>query len=120
MKAWRQALELMLPEGASIIALPQFATARVRRLWCVSDLTYISAFQRYADDEYYQLAAFPPQRYGPVIREMARRVHRSVAHETGPERVYLARRPTYRALLNTLKSRRSHVSAAFSLSIPRI
>src|SRR5207237_7962266 len=38
----RQCLELMVPKGVEIIALPSFATTRVRRVWCASSQSYMS------------------------------------------------------------------------------
>jgi hypothetical protein len=89
----RQALDLMLPEGAAIIELPAFATARVRRLWCAPSLMYMPLHEK--DDQRFQwdYLAAPPARFAAVIAEMQRRAGREGPPPTGCERLFLARKP---------------------------
>jgi hypothetical protein len=39
-------IEVMVPRGVEIIRIPTYATARVRRLWCASNLQYAPTFEK--------------------------------------------------------------------------
>jgi len=100
-KAHRQALDLLLPEDIEIIELPRLATARVRRLWCASNLAYFPLFEVYNERFKWEYFVMPPARYAPIIREMARRADRGCAHPpTGADRVFLAREPAWHDVTN--------------------
>ncbi len=87
----RQALELMLPQGGEIIELQHFSSARVRRLWCASTVSYLAMLEVRNERFKWDYFALPPARFAPIIREMARRTDAATARPTGVERVFLAR-----------------------------
>ncbi len=91
-KAHRQALAMML-RGSEIIELPAFQTARVRRLWCAARCAYTPLCASTDDDFAWECVAVPPARFAPIRREMARRADRARSPVTGPERLFLARKP---------------------------
>ena len=82
----------MLTGGAEIIALPAFATARVRRLWCASSQAYMSVLGKVNDRFRWDYETAPPVRFAALAREMARRVETVTSVSPGADRVFLARK----------------------------
>jgi capsular polysaccharide biosynthesis protein/glycosyltransferase involved in cell wall biosynthesis len=91
-KAHYDALRLVLAEPVEIIELPPFATARVGRLWCAPNLALFAAAGLANERSRLDDNVLPPTRYGPIVREMARRAERELSEPTGIDRVFLARK----------------------------
>jgi SAM-dependent methyltransferase len=88
----RQALELMLPDGVEIIALPAFATAHVRRLWFAPSPMYMAILGKLNERSRWEDFTAPPARFAPILGEMVRRLEPVSTHPTGLERIFLARK----------------------------
>lgn len=89
----RQALQMLLPNGVDLIALPAGATARVSRLWCGAGQMYMPVLAEQNHRNRWDYLATPPRRFVPIIEEMRRCIPR-VSSQTGEgERLYLARKP---------------------------
>lgn len=99
-KPFRQALDLLLPPDIEIIELPRLATARVRRLWCASNLAYFPLYEVYNERFRWEYFAMPPVRYAPVIREMARRAELVRWQPSDVDRLFLAREPQWHDVIN--------------------
>ena len=97
----RQALELMLAEGATIVEIPALATVTVKRLWCVPNLQYMPLHELSDDCFKWDYVAPPPTRFASVTREMTRRATLALSNDDAPQRVFLARRAfRHRKLVN--------------------
>jgi hypothetical protein len=92
----------MVPRGVEIIRIPTYATARVRRLWCASNLQYAPTFEKMDGRFRWDYLASPPATARSVVRETRRRADAAIAGgASGPERVFLGRRPRlWRKLVN--------------------
>jgi hypothetical protein len=92
----RQHLEMLralLPPGASIIELKPYQRVKVNKLWCASSQMHVPVLQVNNDRFRWEFMASPPWRFGPIIRDMARRVAANLPEGGEPvERVFLARR----------------------------
>ena len=95
------ALRLMLAGPVEIIELPPYATARVRRLWCAPNLATFSWWEVLNDRFKWDYIALPPARYGPIVREMARRADRAAAGETGVDRLFVTSRSPSNRMSNS-------------------
>jgi hypothetical protein len=97
----RDAIRLVVPAGVEIIEVAPQQPARVRRLWCGSNLTYAPA-REVMDERYSTLHTYPsPELIVPVVSELKRRVAPYVVRDGGPESVFLARQPwRWRQLVN--------------------
>jgi hypothetical protein len=95
-------IEVMVPRGVEIIRIPTYATARVRRLWCASNLQYAPTFEKMDGRFRWDYLASPPATARSVVRETRRRADAAIAGgASGPERVFLGRRPRlWRKLVN--------------------
>jgi hypothetical protein len=92
----------MLTGGAEIIALPSFATARIRRLWCASGQAYISVLGQVNERYKWDYETVPPARFAALAREIARRAEAVAPAPLGADRVFLARKSYLRhKLVNT-------------------
>jgi capsular polysaccharide biosynthesis protein len=91
-KSHYQALRLVLAEPVEIIELAPYATARVRRLWCAPSLALFAGAGKVNQRSRLDDNVLPPARYGPVVREMARRAEPELSVPTGIDRVFLARK----------------------------
>ena len=97
----REALEMLLPAGVGIVELAPYVTARVDRLWCAPSQMRLPLLVKVTDRFKWDHETSPPERFGPIIREMARRTMAKVRLGGQGERVYLARKPTsHRKLVN--------------------
>ena len=97
----RQALELLVPPGTHIVTVPSFRTVRVRRLWCATGQVHVPIMESRNERLQWDYLAAPPERFAPIIREMARRADLAISPGAGHERVYLARQSwRRRKLLN--------------------
>jgi glycosyl transferase family 61 len=97
----RQFLRLVVPAGTEIVEVPTFMSVRVRRLWCAPTLSYVALYLKSLDPLWptYQIA--PPDRFAAVFREMWRRMEQALSAKSGPERIFLARKPDqHRKLVN--------------------
>jgi Glycosyltransferase 61 len=88
----RQALELMLSTGTTIIEVPTLAIVHCKRLWYAPSPSYCPLCEkmneRFRDD---YLAA-PPARFGRAVREMSRRAQVAMNGSTpGADKVFLGR-----------------------------
>jgi len=83
---------LMLPQGVEIIALPSYATARVRRLWVAPSQLYFPALEKLNERFKWDYIIAPPKRFAAIVREMAQRVAHISDTPTGQDRVFLARK----------------------------
>jgi capsular polysaccharide biosynthesis protein len=88
----RQCLELMLPQGVEIIALPSLTTARVRRLWCASSQAYMSVLAKVNERYKWDYETVPPARFAALVREIAGRVRPVASASSGPDKLFLARK----------------------------
>jgi predicted O-methyltransferase YrrM len=115
----RQCLELILPEGVEVIALPAFATARVRRLWCAASQMHVPLSAGRGDPPNPGCFAAPPVRFTETVREMARRIEPVAAIATGQDKVHLAgsgQGPA--ALLNAAEIEAAAVARGFAIVHP--
>jgi len=115
----RQCLELMLPEGVEVIALPSFATARVRRLWCAASQMHVPLSAGRGDPPNPGCFAAPPVRFTETVREMVRRIEPIAAIATGQDKVYLAGSGQGdAALLNAAEIEAAAVARGFAIVRP--
>jgi len=100
--AHREALELILADGAEVIELSQLATARVKSLWYAPTPMHMPLLEKMNERFRWDYLASPPRRFARIIREMNRRVDRHMSTiDHGSDRVFLARRPSlHRKLVN--------------------
>ena len=97
----REALEMLLPPGTGIVELAPYATARVDRLWCAPSQMRLPLLLKMGPQFKWDYETSPPERFAPIIREMALRTLSRIPLADGAERVYLARKPTtHRKLVN--------------------
>jgi hypothetical protein len=117
--AQRQCLELMLPEGVEIIALPSFATARVRRLWCAPSQMHWSVLAKVNERWKWDYQGMPRYRFANLIREMVRRVDLIASLPTGQDRVFLARKSFLRnTIVNAAEIETSAAARGFAVVYP--
>jgi hypothetical protein len=116
----RQALELMVPEGTAIIEVAPFDTVHVRRLWCAPSQALFPIAEENNERFRWEYFALPPPRMAPIIREMARRVERATAGETGFDRVFLARESTlHHKLVNHTAIEAAAKARGFHVAYPQ-
>ncbi len=115
----RQSLKFMLSKPVELVEIPAFTTARVRRLWCAATLHYAPTREKMDGRFKFDYVVPPPERIARVTREMARRVRRWAPSHAGPERVFLARRPSrWRKLLNHAEIEAAARARGFSIVTP--
>jgi len=115
----RQCLELMLPESVEVIALPAFATARVRRLWCAASQMHVPLSAGRGDPPNPGCFAAPPARFTETVREMVRRIEPIAAIATRQDKVYLAGSGQgHAALLNAAEIEAAAVARGFAIVHP--
>jgi hypothetical protein len=118
-KTLRQALELMLPQRVAIVTIPQHALAHVRRLWCAPTQQYFATSPIYNERFRWEYFLTPPERFVPIVREMARRIDLALPEESGPERVYLARSASFtRKLVNHTAIETAAEASGFAIVHP--
>jgi hypothetical protein len=90
----RQSLEWMLRPGDEIIEVANFATIRVRRLWCAPTLHFSTVFEKRNTRLQWDDLMHPPARSAPVLAEIGRLADAALGPlpPSPPQRVYLARR----------------------------
>jgi hypothetical protein len=114
-----QCLRLMLPSDTEIVQLPCFATARVRQLWCVPNLSGAEIRETLDEPIDYGGFAPPPARFAPITREIARRAGQHLVETPGPEQVFLARRGSgWRKLLNQTEISAIAAAHGFVIAFP--
>jgi capsular polysaccharide biosynthesis protein len=89
----RQFLRMLLPSDTDIIEVPYSASARVAQLWCAPRLFFVPVFPRSFNPSRVPDRAAPPKRFAAAVHEMWRRLDLHRERTTGPERVFLARKP---------------------------
>ncbi len=72
-KTHRQALEMMLAPGASIIEIPAFRAVRVRRLWWAPAIAYMPFHQKLNERFKWDYLTSSPRLFADVEDEMGRR-----------------------------------------------
>ena len=113
-----QALRLLLAEPVQLVELPPFATARVRRLWCVPCPAVIPWWEVEDDRFKWDYCAHPPQRYAAIAREMTRRV-RPAMPAAGGDRVFLARRGGAHEMANSAAIEAVAIARGFCVVFPQ-
>jgi capsular polysaccharide biosynthesis protein len=89
----RDAFRLFVPADVEIVDVDPMQPVHVNRLWCSSNLHYGPA-REVMNERYSTLHQFPsPELMVPVVSELNRRVAQHVVRDSGPENVFLARKP---------------------------
>ena len=115
----RRCLELMLPAGVDIVALPPFAVARVRRLWCTPSQMVMPLPRKRDVHRKWDCEAASPERLAALVREMVRRAEPVAMVPTGQERVYLAHKPiSSGGPVNSAEIRAAAASRGFAVLDP--
>jgi hypothetical protein len=99
----RQSLELLYRGELTIIEVPAFVEVQVNRLWCANTLMYMPLHEKQNERFRWDTVSASPNRFAPVIQEMARRGDNLLPTPEFPERrIFLARKAfRHRKLLNS-------------------
>jgi Glycosyltransferase 61 len=94
----RQAMDLLLPQGTELIQVPPLATVRVGRLWCARSSIRLTAqswtgTSLVSNDLPLNNLTQSPVRLTPLVLDMVSHITRWLGPGSGPERIFLARRP---------------------------
>ena len=115
----RESLQLLFGPDIEIIEVPAFATVRVRRLWCVPSLMYMPLHEKRNERFSWDVVAASPERFAPVIREMARRIDHALGKIAGSAKLFLARRQfRHRYLVNAIDIEAIAISQGFDIVYP--
>lgn len=115
----REALEMLLPKGFSVIEVPAYRSVRVAKLWVASALVYVPLMEVRKERIDYANVAAHPGRFGGVIDSMTHRFDASLGRPKGGRRVYLARQHwRRRKLLNASRIEAIARSHGFEVVFP--
>lgn len=118
-KTHRESLAYLTPEGVEIVESLALTTTHVRRLWLSSTLNYPAMFPAANPNLHWDLFAPDPARCAPIFQEMVRRFDRAIPSGDGPEKVYLARKPSLRRkLVNSAELEEVAREAGFAVVYP--
>ncbi len=97
----REGLEYFLENRAPVIVLPKDATARVRKLWSVSNWIYVPINWKNEETIHRQFIVWPAKRVAARYQALACRIDQDDQVEVQSRRVFLSRRNTrHRRLTN--------------------
>jgi hypothetical protein len=88
----RQALEAMLIPGTEIVEVPAFWGVEVKQLWQAPSIGYMPFHRQFNEKFIWDDLACSPERSLLVEDEMVRRLNLVRGPESGPSRVFLARK----------------------------
>jgi hypothetical protein len=96
-----QLLRMVIPADTKIIQVPLSMSVRARRLWCAPTLCYVPLYPKTLGSPWPASQIAHPERFAAVMREMWRRMEPALPARSGPERLFLARKPEqHRKLVN--------------------
>lgn len=97
----RQALEMLLPAGTSIIEVGAWQRVEVGRLWFAPTYFYAPVYPQFNERFRYDLVAAPPDRFRDIFQGMGHRLAANDAPARADSRLFLARRPArHRKMVN--------------------
>jgi Glycosyltransferase 61 len=115
----RQALDLMLVPGTKVVEVAAFQTVNVKRLWQAPGICYMPFHQKLNEKFKWDYVAGSPERFIAVEDEMLRRVNLALSRDSGPSRVFLARKVfRHRKLVNHLAIEEIAAARGFAISYP--
>lgn len=90
----RESLEWMLVPGDEVIEVPNFASLRVRQLWCAPTPQFATVFEKRNERFQWDYLMQSSERSAPILAEMGHRADLALGPVSveQPERVYLARK----------------------------
>jgi hypothetical protein len=96
----REALELVLPSGASIVEVPLGARVAVHELWCASAPIYMPLYESINEKYRWDVFCSPPWRFAQAMRPLIAAID-ALGPTTTYRKIYLARPAiNHRSLVN--------------------
>jgi hypothetical protein len=115
----RQALEMVLIPGMEIIEVPAFRRVEVKRLWQAPSISYMPFHQELNEKWKWDYVVCSPEHSLLVEDEMIRRVNPVLGFESGPSRVFLARKAfRHRKMINHVEIEAIAAAFGFVISYP--
>lgn len=119
----RQALEMLIGEGDSIVELPTRSCIRVGRAWAAPTSMYMPQFERMNARFRWDVLAADPAAFAPLIAEMNRRIPELPSADVdgigAGERLFLARRAgLHRKLVNRAEIESAAEALGFAIAYP--
>ena len=97
----REALELILPAGASIIEVPAGATLHVAELWCASAPIFMPLYEKINDKYQWDVFCSPPWRFRKAMQRLIAAVD-ELKPAASHRKIFLARPPnSHRLMVNS-------------------
>lgn len=108
----KELLEMLLPQGTSVVEVAPDYEVRVGRLWCAPSLGYSPLLPHFNDKFAWERFCTVPSRWMPVLTAMGRSADAAGVPKDASERIYLARKPfrwtkmlNYQAIESLARSR---------------